>query len=87
MSPGCSVDKRTAEQAAIPEPKTVKNRLHLDLNVGGGRKVPLEERKRRIAAEVERLRQAGATRLGELQSEEEYHVAMRDVEGNEFDLQ
>jgi hypothetical protein len=71
----------------VPEPKTVKNRLHLDLNVGGGRKVPLEERKQRIAVEAERLRQAGATRVGELQSQEEYHVTMQDVEGNEFDLQ
>jgi hypothetical protein len=71
----------------VPESKVVKNRVHLDLNVGGGRKVPLDERKRRIAAEAERLRGAGATRLGEMESDGEYHVAMQDVEGNEFDLQ
>jgi len=71
----------------VPEAKTVKNRVHLDLNVGGGRKAPLEERKQRIAAVAERLREAGATRVGELQTDHEYHVAMQDVEGNEFDLQ
>lgn len=47
----------------VPEPKTVKNRLHLDLHVGGGREVPLEERRRRVEAEVARLVKAGATRL------------------------
>ena len=31
----------------VPEPKVVKNRLHLDLGVGGGRRVPLEARRRR----------------------------------------
>jgi hypothetical protein len=71
----------------VPEAKTVKNRVHLDLNVGGGRKAPLDERKQRIAAVAERLREAGATRIGELQTDLEYHVAMQDVEGNEFDLQ
>jgi hypothetical protein len=71
----------------VPEEKTVKNRVHLDLNAGGGRRVPLPERKRRIAAEVERLRQAGATKLGEHEDADEYHVNMRDVEGNEFDIQ
>ena len=71
----------------VPEPKSVKNRVHLDLNVGGGRTVPVEERKERIAAEAERLSAAGATRVGEMQNDEEYHVAMHDVEGNEFDLQ
>ena len=29
----------------VPEGKVAKNRMHLDLNVGGGRDVPLEERK------------------------------------------
>src|ERR1700761_7297577 len=29
----------------VPETKTIKNRLHLDLKVGGGRSVPIETRK------------------------------------------
>ena len=71
----------------VPEPKTLKNRVHLDLNVSGGREVPLEDRKRRIGDEVTRLTAAGATKLREQEDGDEYHVAMLDVEGNEFDLQ
>src|SRR5919202_192617 len=37
----------------VPEAKTVKNRVHLDLNIGGGQGEPLEERRRRVDAEVE----------------------------------
>ncbi len=71
----------------VPEPKTVKNRLHLDLNVGGGQRTPLEERRRRVDAEAERLVAAGATRLGAIDEDGEYFVAMRDPEDNEFDIQ
>jgi hypothetical protein len=44
----------------VPEGKVAKNRMHLDLNVGGGSKLPLEERKTRILAEVGRLKALGA---------------------------
>jgi catechol 2,3-dioxygenase-like lactoylglutathione lyase family enzyme len=71
----------------VPEVKTVKNRLHLDLNVGGGQGTPFEERRRRVDAEVERLLAAGATRLGAIGDDGEYFVAMRDPEDNEFDIQ
>ena len=71
----------------VPEPKVVKNRLHLDLNVGGGREVPLGERRRRVDAEAERLAALGATRLRPYEEHGEYHVAMRDPEENEFDVQ
>jgi hypothetical protein len=72
----------------VPESKTCKNRLHFDLGVGGGRKVPVEVRKERVEAEAARLVGLGATRL-ETVSEEEfgrYAVAMMDPEGNEFDI-
>jgi len=29
----------------VPEPKTIKNRLHLDIPASGGRSVPLEQRR------------------------------------------
>src|SRR6478672_2188274 len=46
----------------VPEGKVVKNRFHLDIKVGGKREdVPLETRKTRVDAEVERLVQAGAS--------------------------
>jgi glyoxalase superfamily protein len=72
----------------VPEPKTSKNRLHFDLGVGGGRKVPFKVRMERVEAEAVRLAGIGATRL-ETVSEEEvgrYAVAMIDPEGNEFDI-
>jgi hypothetical protein len=72
----------------VPEPKTCKNRLHFDLGVGGGRKVPVEIRKERVEAEAARLEGIGAIRL-ETVSEDgvgRYAVAMADPEGNEFDL-
>jgi Glyoxalase-like domain len=74
----------------VPETKTVKNRVHLDLNVSGAHGAPLAERRGRIDGEVERLVEAGATRLGALGAEEgtgEYVVNMADPEGNEFDVQ
>ena len=71
----------------VPEPKTVKNRVHLDVNVGGGRDVPDDERRGRVNAAVERLLGAGATRLRACAEHGEYWVVMHDPEGNEFCLQ
>jgi hypothetical protein len=72
----------------VPEPKVVKNRVHLDLNVGGGRQVPLGDRVPRVDAEADRLVAAGATRLRVLSGEaiDHYAVVMQDPEGNEFCL-
>jgi hypothetical protein len=71
----------------VPEGKSVKNRVHLDVNVGGGRKTPLEERRKRIDGEAERLVAAGARRGRAVEQRGEFWVQMRDPEGNEFDLQ
>jgi hypothetical protein len=72
----------------VPEPKSVKNRVHLDLNVGPGMAAPVEERRRMVDAEVERLRSVGASvfRPGSVERGE-YWVVMQDPEGNEFCLQ
>ena len=69
-------------------PKPGKNRLHLDLNASGGRKVPEEERRRRIDAEVERILALGlgAKKLSVSEDENWYFVTMLDSEGNEFDV-
>ena len=45
----------------VPEGKNAKNRMHMDLNVSGGRAVPLDDRKGRVDAEVARLKSLGAT--------------------------
>jgi Glyoxalase-like domain len=69
----------------VPEPKSTKNRLHVDVKVSGGRGQPAELRRQRIQDAVDRLVDAGAT-------VERYddpdgvldHVVMADPEGNEF---
>jgi Glyoxalase-like domain len=71
----------------VPEGKVVKNRVHLDLNVGGPRGTTLDERRRRVDAEVGRLVQLGARRSRAVEERGEYWVNMFDPEGNEFDVQ
>ncbi|MFD0366951.1 VOC family protein [Streptomyces sp. NPDC127114] len=71
----------------VPEPKTAKNRLHLDLKVGGGRAVPLAERRSRVDGEVARLTALGASVLytmDEPDGMDYYAVVLQDPEGNEF---
>jgi hypothetical protein len=72
----------------VPEVKTVKNRLHLDISVSGGRAVPMEIRRQRVDAEARRLAELGATIVRSLAEEglDHYGVAMADPEGNEFDI-
>jgi Glyoxalase-like domain len=70
----------------VPEPKTAKNRVHLDLSVSGGRGTPIEERRRRVAAAVDRSVAAGATRLKAYDEAGQHWVVMQDPEGNEFCL-
>lgn len=71
----------------VPETKTAKNRVHLDVNAGGGHDVALKERKVRVDAEVQRLVGAGASILGPMEQRGEYWVVLRDPEGNEFCVQ
>jgi glyoxalase superfamily protein len=71
----------------VPERKVVKNRVHLDLNVGGPRDGPPDERRGRIDTEVDRLVQLGARKSRALEERGEYFVNMFDPEGNEFDVQ
>ncbi|MFG2194332.1 VOC family protein [Streptomyces sp. NPDC048639] len=70
----------------VAEGKVVKNRVHLDLKVSGGRTVPVEIRRQRVDAEVDRLVAAGAARQKILgcPGVDHYAVVMRDPEGNEF---
>jgi len=71
----------------VAELKAVKNRLHLDVSVSGGRAFPIETRRQRVGAEAERLAGLGATRVRVLSEAglDHYGVAMQDPEGNEFD--
>ena len=81
-----------ADEAA----KVVKNRLHFDIHVSGGRTVhegrsfPLATRRQRVDAEARRLAELGATITGPLGEPDDgldhYAVGMKDPEGNEFDI-
>lgn len=67
----------------MPESKTQKNRLHLDLQVGAGK--PPEERHALVTAEVARVSALGATKVEErTNAMGEYWIVMLDPEGNEF---
>lgn len=69
----------------VPEGKTAKNRMHLDINASAGRGAPLEDRKRQVEAAVVRLKALGATdERGAIEKDGEYWVRMNDPEGNEF---
>ena len=71
----------------VPE-KTLKNRLHLDITVSGGRANPIETRRQLVDAEAARLEALGAAIVRVLYQDglDHYGVAMRDPEGNEFDI-
>jgi hypothetical protein len=72
----------------VPERKSIKNRLHIDLHASGGRDAPLETRRERVEAEAARLVALGATRKHAIVEEglDHYAVALSDPEGNEFDI-
>jgi hypothetical protein len=67
----------------VPEGKTVKNRVHLDVNVGAGR----DDRRELAHAHRERLEAAGARFLREVDEPAGWCLVMADPEGNEFCLQ
>lgn len=58
----------------VPEPKTVKNRWHLDLHFGDGKR----------DAEVARLEALGARQLWTASQGPHEWITMADPEGNEF---
>ena len=78
----------------VPDAKVVKNRLHLDVHVSGGRgpgqnrSVPIATRTQRVDAEARRLADLGATITGALTADglDHYAMGMKDPEGNEFDI-
>lgn len=57
---------------AVPEPKSAKNRVHLDLEADNRE------------AEVNRLLGLGAARLGDLDEDGARWTVLADVQGNEF---
>lgn len=70
----------------VPEPKTAKNRCHLDISVTD-RSMDSIERRAALDAEADRLVSLGATRLGDFDEAIGTWIVMQDPEGNEFCLQ
>jgi glyoxalase superfamily protein len=70
----------------VPEGKTVKNRVHLDVRVGTG--LVGAERLAVLEAERARLVALGAVCVRVLHADDynESCIVMQDIEGNEFDL-
>jgi hypothetical protein len=73
----------------VPEGKTSKNRVHLDVNVGGGSETPPQERRVNIEAAADRLIGIGATKVEahEDADRSEFWIVMLDPESNEFCVQ
>ena len=69
----------------VPEPKSAKNRLHVDLQVAGGRHVDQSKRESLIEGMAGVLVEAGGSvAFRSMQGDRLDHVVMRDPEGNEF---
>ena len=67
----------------VPEPKTVKNRVHLDIRVSEPSLSPAD-RTAQIEAEAERLEGVGARRVELISEYGSTFMVMADVEDNEF---
>jgi glyoxalase superfamily protein len=67
----------------VPEPKTAKNRVHLDVRVAG-REITGETRKQLVSEKVEQRVEAGASIAWASDDITGSSIVMRDPEGNEF---
>lgn len=69
----------------VAEPKTAKNRMHIDVRVAGEPPWDMPARAALIRAKVAALASAGATEIRqEFYGADLGHVVMADPEGNEF---
>ncbi|MDT4961244.1 MAG: hypothetical protein QOF87_891 [Pseudonocardiales bacterium] len=69
----------------VPEGKTAKNRVHLDVNVGAG--LPHDGRKSAVRTRADEIVALGATELRTAEENGEYWIVMQDIDGNEFCVQ
>jgi catechol 2,3-dioxygenase-like lactoylglutathione lyase family enzyme len=71
----------------VPEGKTAKNRMHIDVRANPERRATAEQ----LVAEKDRVVALGATVVVEFNTDwgpfEDHHFVMQDPEGNEFCIQ
>jgi hypothetical protein len=68
----------------VPEGKSAKNRVHLDVHVPGGPQMEPEEHHRRVEELAAELAATGATELDRFDEPTGWWIVMQDPEGNEF---
>jgi hypothetical protein len=69
----------------VPEGKTAKNRVHLDVNVGAG--LDGAARRDAVRKRADEVIALGAVEQREDTEHGEYWIVLTDIEGNEFCLQ
>jgi hypothetical protein len=68
----------------VLEPKTGKNRVHLDVGLSAGTSAALDDRRAQVLAAVERLVVLGAVEGAQCTEMGSFWVVLQDPEGNEF---
>ncbi|MBU1227123.1 MAG: VOC family protein [Actinobacteria bacterium] len=68
----------------VPEGKTAKNRVHLDVSISGGPQADEPTRRSRIEQHAAVLAGAGAAEVARMEEFGEFWIVMQDPEGNEF---
>lgn len=71
----------------VPEDKTAKNRVHLDVNVGAGITDQQQQQRSVVRDRAQQLVAAGASLLREVDEPHGWCLTMTDPEGNEFCVQ
>ncbi|MDJ0925620.1 MAG: VOC family protein [Acidimicrobiia bacterium] len=71
----------------VPEGKQAKNRVHLDVNAGGGPDAEHQDRVVAVGNHVDQLVELGAKKVEVFEIRGDYWVVMQDPEGNEFCVQ
>jgi hypothetical protein len=71
----------------VPEGKAAKNRVHLDVNAGGGHGADYPDRVDAVDRHVDMLLDLGAKKVEVFALRGDYWVVMNDPEGNEFCVQ
>jgi hypothetical protein len=69
----------------VPEDKTAKNRVHLDVNVAAG--MAGDEKRAAVRGRADELVELGAVELREADEHGGHWIVLQDIEGNEFCLQ